>query len=143
MFAVRTTRETPVKKHTGNTWPTSVPNDRGQLLPEGEGNYINPSQLVKYDYEENSHGKQIKNYYPSEYQDVEFPFALVKPQLLSNTKKAITAKIFDRIGSVSPTKKTGDPMIIGQIVKPGTGGGYMEPQVLSFFISWFLEIEDL
>jgi hypothetical protein len=75
---------------------------------------------------------------PGEFEDVEFPMTLVKPQVLDATAKAMARKIFDQIGVLPNRRAKGDPILVGLIIPP-----HRRHEPLTFFISWWLNTNDL
>lgn len=115
----------------------------GRALPAGQGQYVSDSPLVAVEREvlADKEGKQqIKKWsYPIEFQAVDFPFATAKPAVPTATAEAMAKKIFDRVG-VMPDRPNTDPIVCGQIVKPGAPT-YQTP--LTFFIAWWLDTDTI
>ncbi len=120
-----------------------VPNDRAEdLMPTGIGDYVNPqpayhnsSYPVKVDDKDKHRNRLILE----GWKDVDFPFVLAKPEVLTATQRAMAMKVFDTLGVCPQTKKS-DPLVIGKIKAPKRG--YQQKEV-SFLVAWFLDTEVL
>ena len=148
-FAFRTTKESPdgYQKGTGS-WgkPRS---DDPQLRQDtnrpkvGDGKYVNPEPKLERETSKKTDdaGKEVTVHeaWATEVQDIDFPFKLVKPQIMDATAAALKLKIFDQVG-VAPVQRGRDPMIIGQLVCKGRSN---DEQVLSFLIAWWMAESDL
>lgn len=142
-IAVRTRKDyPPSKEYDSSGW--NVPQIEPQLLPEGEGRYVGPTPLIST-YDDVRETKDGSTYtqpvsWASEFDDVDFPFKVVKPQVMSDLSKAMRRNLFDEIG-VLPGRETprGDPMVIGTIERrEGT-----RRFIMSFLISWWVDTRDL
>lgn len=135
VFAMRTDRTTPAPNTAqGGSWNVQMQSAR--VLPEGFGEYRNPHPMVQTDEEKTENGVERTSYAVGEWLDIEFPFALAKPMLMSRTAEALALKCFDEIGIVQDTGRSGgrgDPYIIGRILNPAK-----RPDI-SFFIGWFFD----
>jgi len=127
IFAIRTKAKLPkAEARKGiQEWRFSMP--QAQKLPTGAGRYVSTRLgLSKIDEE---------YWETDEFLPVEFPVALVRPEIIKETGKALEAKIFDQVGIVRD-RPNSDPMIIGKIRHPG--GNDKE---ISFLIAWWLDTE--
>ena len=140
-FAIRTKAAKPKARQRDGKWH---PNERSQILPAGEGEYKNPSQLItestetrKRNYGEKESYTQVVSW-PSEFQEsIEFPIALAKPVLMQRTAMALATKLFDELGVVDDGPRhgrPGDPVIAGRIRNPRPG----RPDI-TFFIGWYFD----
>lgn len=151
VFAIRVKSDTPKwsydsgsSKHGFRGASPSVPDEKEDHLPVGEGNY--QSSRVDF-HERNSITGEGENklYHVGQtcdgYQDIDFPLAAAHPIVMDETNRAMVMKIFDRIGIVPQTHRRlrGDPIILGQIVRKD---GYTE-KVASFLIAWHLDFRTL
>ena len=140
-FAVRTQRHNPPSKSkAGKLW--MLPQIEPQLLPVGEGRFVseNPvgeeypvvrSRQDGTTYTE-THSKAI------EFDEVDFPFKVVKPQILKDLSRAMQLKIFDDLG-VLPARPGVDPMVIGRIwQRKGT-----QKVSVSFLVTWWVDTRTL
>ena len=138
IFAIRTNKSKPLRKQ--NQWDKS---QKAQLLPQGNGSYVDNAPFEKTYVIGSGENKETVSY-ASEFDAVQFPVNLVKPQVMDATAAAMNLKLFDQIG-IAPQTRNGDPMIIGQILKPHTSdwNNYGGKQAVSFLIAWFLDTDDL
>lgn len=141
LIAIRTKRAQPRKKES--IYVRDAARAKSELPPAGEGDYVAPA--VRYDSEQrtetNSQGKEFErtHFWPSgEFDDVDFPFRLAKPAVLSATAEAMALKVFDEIG-VLPRTRGSDPMIIGRV---SLRQGWTTKSV-NFVIAWFIDTKDL
>jgi hypothetical protein len=70
---------------------------------------------------------------------VEFPIAAAQAEVMTATQEAMALKVFDAIG-ICPPQRKGDPLIIGQIMMPGTR---WSRKTVSFLIAWHLDLRTL
>lgn len=140
MFAIRTKASWPKGNWTTRNWRTAH-EQKEQLLPAGEGDYVSPDPKLGTTYLEHDDGKggtkNVQHWRSEEWKSVEFPFALAKAEILSATRAAMALKVFDRIG-VLPTQRAPDPIVCGQILMP-----HRHRAPLTFFISWWLDTRTL
>lgn len=132
MFAIRTKTKSPKGKIKYGTWRDDH-KQGAQELPIGEGEYQNPFPIVEIDTVPTSEGEKKKSY-PIEWDEMEFPITMAKPQIMDATSRAMALKIFDQIG-VMPATRNEDPVIIGQIFRKR---GY-NTKIVSFLIAWHLD----
>lgn len=146
IFAVRTARDEP-RRHKWETAEHWVPEEKAQKLPPGKGRYVSPQQMVRsLDFRETKTDRQtgkrelvtVTRHKAMELLPVDFPFRLVKPEVLGELSQAMKRKLFDQFGVVPAGTRRGDPIILGQILHPNA---YHEP--VSFFISWWLDTNAL
>ncbi len=147
VMAVRVSRVKPrflIEGHQGDR----VNLVRPELLPVGEGRYVDDVNVVEHRTHTVPDGKggtrEIHRYSPVEFDDeVDFPVIGVKPIILEATALAMSKKIFDRIGVV--TGKKTDPVVVGQIIDPrGSITRWHQPtKFVSFFIAWWLDTDML
>lgn len=134
MFAIRKQHNRKPKGYSASQWGSHQQNQAE--LPAGEGEYKNPYPLVVREREQLADGKIHTASYPTDWDDLEFPLNMAKPQIMSVTQTALAIKIFDRVGVMpSVRKKKEDPVIIGQIVHKGAG---RSEKIVSFMIAWHL-----
>ena len=137
MFAIRkgANRKPTGKERSGSRWSLGSHRQGFQELPAGEGVYRNPFPLVITEEKKKADGGTFYESYPAEWDQLEFPINMAKPQIMSVTQTALALKVFDRVGVMpSVRKKKEDPVIIGQIVHKN---GPSE-KVVSFMIAWHL-----
>lgn len=137
-FAIRTERHQPLRKEKDSDLGNF--DQPAQSLPAGEGRYVSPTPILdaRRLLSRNPEGKDIWRYhwFARWFQEVDFPFQLVKPEILDAASKAMAAKVFDQIG-ILPNFQTraSDPMVAGQIIGP--------KRTVTFFIGWWLDTRDL
>lgn len=140
-FAIRTKRAAPPDGSSQDYWDRHRQNP--QVLPAGEGEYRNPLPVVEREsmsYIDSKTQKEVvtRFSYPSGWKPtIEFPFGLIKPQILDATNQAMALKVFDSIG-ILPGRKSTDPVVVGTILRPGP---FHEP--VHFFVAWWLDVETL
>lgn len=143
VFAIRTKRAKPHEYISGSHDNHNQP---AQVLPVGEGRYVDPRPLRdSFPDTETRGGKEVEvtKYFATEYQDVDFPFKLARAEIRQMTDKAMGLKIFDRLG-VLPRVRNPDPIVCGQIIVPNqrfyrwSDGNYV-----NFFVAWWLDTKTL
>lgn len=143
VFAIRTKAKAPRSESRAGQY-NQFP-QRAQLLTQGEGAYVSPQPLVvtTKTKDKDGQGRDVERYFQSpddEFQDVEFPIALAKPQLMSRVGEAMAAKLFDEVGVAVDTWNRnrggghGDPVLLGRLLNPRTN----RPSV-SFFLGWYFD----
>jgi len=158
VMAVRVQRSTPRQSdrvESNDYRPAEEPylgELKPDLLPTGEGRYVDEDALVKVsrwsqpnpqpnDPKKRMHYARVE---AADFGDVDFPILAVKPIVMDATARAMSLKIFDRIGVVTGRRE--DPVVVGQIIDPrgGVGGRWGRPRkVVSFFIAWWLDTRSL
>ena len=139
-FAIRTDRSKPLPKGTTTKWDSHQ--QQAQTLAAGEGGYVSdvPFKAITDEKTEKNHKGEIVTrdwWEATEWDDVEFPFQLAKPQILEATGRAMALKIFDRIG-VLPSRPKKDPIVAGEILDPSSPNGGV-----TFLITWFLDVDSI
>lgn len=140
VFAIRTKAQTPrgrVQRGSYNAFYQTA-----QLLPQGEGRYLDPAPFVHTDKSQVDDGKggtkeQITQW-PSGFDtEISFPLALAKPALMQRTATAMAGKLFDEIGvavdSSFSGRRSGDPILLGRIRNP------RQRADMTFFIGWYFD----
>lgn len=131
IFAIRTTKEKPMKFLTTSSWGRSRDEQPAHDVPLGEGDYVNNRPITHWRMVD----EKTKEYWAESWQDVEFPVTMAKPVIMEATTEAMKRKIFDRFGVFPSTRKKCDPVIIGQIVNKHSQYG---EKVVSFMIAWHI-----
>jgi hypothetical protein len=152
VFAIRTSKGPRANQVTSKvtTWSDgATPKDqKTDSPPVGEGE--NVSTTAAWDESrgsreivENNEKKTIENVtrWAVEHGEVEFPFQLVKPQILDMTAKAMKKKIFDEFGVLPRRRASVDPVVVGRITLKGRPE-YNRKSV-NFMVAWFLDLKDL
>ena len=148
VIAVRVNNRKP--RHASDDWNASSLHEVApQLLPSGEGRYVSGKALVTSHKYKTANAKneivEKTNYQRVGYiEDIEFPVAAVKPIVMEATARAMSLRLFDRIGIVKNRKA--DPIIVGQLVDPrgsNTRFAHGPDRVLSFFVAWWIDVDTL
>jgi hypothetical protein len=140
LFAIRTNKEYPESGVERNSWSSDFL-QKPQRLPEGEGDYRNPfpekASDTYQDADKDGKAITVTEWFAGQWKDVDFPFKMVKPEVIAAVGKALQEKIFDALG-VLPQYKTPDPIVIGQIIPP-----HRPNDPLAFFVAWWMDPKDL
>lgn len=124
MFAIRTERNASGSA-TSTYGPSNalrqVPTQNAQALPAGDGEYQSnvPMAHAYAVGTEGAPGKEVTRYnaYVTGFAEIDFPFSLARPEVLTATQQAMALKIFDELAALPATRKA-DPMVVGRIKKP-------------------------
>ena len=143
MFAIRTNRKTP--PGTVVEYEDSLPRPEAEGLPAGEGRYVDdqPIGIEHYQEQVGAPGRErtADRYFATELnEEIDFPFARAKPEILKAAELAMAHKLFDEMG-VLPARQRGDPMIVGRIKDPRSTT--YNPRWITFLIAWFIDTRDL
>lgn len=143
VLAVRVDRAKQPEQTAGYEYHTEFKRARPELLPAGEGRYVDETLLIRNDSYQEPDGKggmkTVDRYVSTDYDEPDFPFAMVKPVVLAATQHAMALKVFDTIGMVENTASAGrDPIMVGQLLDPRGNG-----RRSTFFIAWWLNTADL
>lgn len=146
VFAIRATKERPTKIATVSTdkW-TRTKFERAITAPAGEGEYVNPAQTVHAEPtgKTNEHGSMTYHRFNfQQWDDVEFPLNMAKPQIMEATSRAMALKIFDDFGVLPSTRRNVDPIIVARIRDPRVPHKWA-PKMVSFIIKWHLDTRTL
>jgi len=140
IFAIRTEHAQPSLQAGKSLWGRE---QKPRALPAGAGRYVSPVPRVSHiDTEQEPSAdrtttRAVKIFGNTSWQDgLEMPVRALKPQVIEATGRALELKIFDALG-IAPAYRSADPIIAGQIKRPGGAG------VLTFFVAWWLDEEDL
>lgn len=131
-FAIRTRGPAPKWRSLGQH---SDHEQKPDPLRAGVGSYKNPFPEVNHhsDRSKDAQGKEVVQRWTTtgEFKPIDFPFSLVRPEILDATSKAMQKKIFDAIG-ILPRHTAPDPIVVGEIISP-TGTR------VHFFVAWWLD----
>jgi hypothetical protein len=136
VFAVRTTRQNPpMQEGAGGVWNLQAVEPPPAQL--GEGRHV-PAIPEGHTYE--TPEKRTRYVADNFAEEIDFPFALAKPQVLTATQGAMALKIFDDL-AVLPrfARANNDPMVVG-IIRRKEGD---TTHRCTFLIAWFLDTETL
>lgn len=137
-------------------YDSEVNNAQAQVLPPGEGKYVNETTITKPEQEWDQRQNEGKGAWVTRRRtgsfddDVDFPVVAVKPLILEATSRAMALNLFDRIGianhgggTVSRAQRRADPIVVGQIIDPTKGRQKWREHSVTFFIAWWLNTEAL
>ena len=138
LFAVRVNRA-PNGNVSESRWAgeTIVPS-----LPLGAGRYVDAVRervAISTETRQIGEGKtrEVTLYETQDWRDeIDMPVRAMKPQIIEEVGRALELKIFDALG-IAPAYRAADPIIAGQIRRPGNKG------VITFFVAWWLDESDL
>lgn len=149
VIAVRTKRTAPPK--TVLYGSRRIPTNDATNSPTGEGRYVSPHNEIRSLPRPDENKSATYQVVPF-FNEVDFPFKLAKPQILSDLDTALQQKIFDEMGVLparmgpigiappGPPPQIPDPMIIGTIkLKIGPN----RERRISFLVSWWIDTSDL
>lgn len=129
LFAIRTNKGTPLSMFSSSYWDGK--RQEAMELPEGKGEYQNPFPLVERSREKTSDGRTNGESFATDWDELEFPITIIKPEIIEATNRAMALQTFDQFG-VLPSTRDEDPIIVGQIVNKR---GYRN-KIVSFMIAW-------
>lgn len=148
-IAVRVKNKKPnSRSHTTghSNWLPTVPNVPAEVLPSGEGRYVNPQPLVDGDVfpEKDANGKVIRYesfaYARAFNEEIGLPVEFLKPTIIEMTNKGMARKIFDEVAIIDgniPDGRGGrgkpDPLVVGTIIDRANR------KRMSFLIAWFVD----
>lgn len=138
MFAIRTSREKPLRLATFSRWGSTL-EQPAQALPAGEGEYKNPLPEVWQSACPTEKEPDRKEYWAEFYKDIEFPINMAKPQIMEAVTRAMALNIFDEFGILPDPKPKRDPVIIGRIIDPRSVSYSTQKKHISFIIAWHLD----
>jgi len=160
LFAVRTKRRTPdaqlVKSEYAWGDNRTTRQAKAQALRAGEGRYVSTDLLI-YQRQEaievEKNGEKVKvdgfRFRNEDFQDIEFPLEIAKPELMQITSQAMALKFFDEIGVLrirsddAAAPRKADPVILGRIIYPIKQGWASERRRLTFYIGWYIDTATL
>lgn len=135
IIAVRTSKRGPPRRWVKGS-AHSIPNVPPGQLPAGEGEYVDPEPLVRSrkDADDRWETQAV------DFDAVDFPFKVVKPQILKGLEAALKHKLFDEIGVLPGTTRHADPILVGRIKRKEAA--YTEPS-MTFLIAWWIDTRTL
>jgi hypothetical protein len=139
-LAVRVHSNAPRRQESTSTWHRFQ--SHPELLPAGVGRYVDeqPLERTYYKQETRADGKPVSvaHYVSAEHDDeVDFPIALTKPQVLDAVARAMALKVFDQIGRVQNSGGR-DPIYVGQLLDPRHNR-----RLATFFLAWWVDTSTL
>jgi hypothetical protein len=156
VFAIRTGKDQPKYGRQFVQFGGPDFEDKAQILPPGEGRYVEPIPLTTSDDATRTQTSPDGVKYPvtgrvfttHSFDEVEFPLIMAKPDIMDAVGKAMALKIFDEIGIIGDTgrarsaRRGQDPVIVGHIIDPKKPG-YGRHKRLAFLIAWHVDTKDL
>lgn len=139
VFAIRTTRKNPTGRETSKGYVPTLADQETNRPPLGAGANVSNRSFAEYEQHELT-DKDQKPYTlhvvrATEWDpEIDFPFALAKPQILEMTTRAMALKVFDDMG-VLPNRANTDPVVVGRII---LREGYQTKRI-NFLVCWFLD----
>lgn len=140
VFAVRVQRAKQPERVHDSSWPSNF-EAKAQALPAGVGRYVDDVVLQRDEsYVENVAGKEthVRRFVSDDYDNVDFPVALVKPAVLEATTRAMALKVFDQMGVVRNDYPGKDPIVVGILLDPRGNR-----RRTTFFVAWWLDTASL
>lgn len=138
LFAIRTDRDSP-DQISRRQWAEE---QKARSLPVGEGRYVSPvvgRHKIGTETEQAGNGttREVTIFRNDSWKHgLDLPIRAMKPQIIEEVGRALELKIFDALG-IAPAYRAADPIIAGQINRPDGKG------VLTFFVAWWLDEQDL
>jgi hypothetical protein len=152
VFAVRVKRDKPLEVIASTKFSHYDPardlaDEKPQVLPPGEGRYVNPVQTVKRwsgRPAKDEKGNEVIERFAktSGFAEIEFPIIAAQAVVMDATANAMALNLFDAIGICPQSRPKGDPLIIGQIWQARTNG-WGAPKMASFILAWHLDVRTL
>lgn len=134
IFAIRTERKNPLQMLSCSHWDQRI--QSAAELPIAEGEYKNPRPIIFQQHNKDENGKIVDtDYWAEDWQDIEFPISMAKPEIMELTSRAMALEIFDQIGILPAVHKNDDPVILGQIIRKDSSRNV---KIVSFMIAWHL-----
>jgi hypothetical protein len=141
VFAVRVQRTKQPEETSDYEYSSHFKTARPQLLPAGAGRYVDDALAIRDESIDqplpDGKTKRVSRFVSDDYNEVDFPVALVKPAVLSATQRAMALRVFDQMGTVQ-NQSGRDPIVVGQLLDPR--GNHRR---VTFFVAWWLNTRDL
>lgn len=140
MFAIRTKRRYVERNETHGWAGQEHYQQSAQQLAAGEGEYKNPTPII-FNRQIKDGENSWRQHWAEDWNELEFPFATAKPQILKATERAMADKIFDELGVLPGQRRNEDPIVVGRILDPRNQK--YNPTFVTFLIAWYLETKTL
>ena len=141
VLAVRVAGARPRRQVESAHQGSWVFNTKPELLPAGEGHYVDDRLFTSdHGYEEpdaKGGSRRVDRYISENFDAPDFPFTLMKPVVLAATERAMALRLFDTIGMVENRSGT-DPIMVAQLLDPRGGD-----RRCTFFLAWWLNTRGL
>ena len=143
VFAIRTDAHNPRAMVSDHHWNSSH-NQSARALPPDSGRYVSPqpqvfSRQIEFRNDKSGTMEKRRQFFAKNFQEVDFPFAMVKPEVIEATRRALDLRIFDELAALPAFRSTGDPIVVGRIKDPTRP--HKEP--LTFFVTWWLDTAEI
>jgi hypothetical protein len=155
VIAIRTERSQPKKNAVQRVgWEPGVDVQVTDSPASGAGRYVSPDAVIERSAitytKKDSQGREVKEttHYAKavEFQDLDFPLRVVRPQVIDDTARAMALKIFDEIGILPASSRAhsqqmpaGDPMVVGRVVRREGNRNF----AVSFLVTWWIDTRAL
>jgi hypothetical protein len=147
VFAIRTNRSSVpaviFDNDQRNAWDVQRLTGALPPAPMGEGSYVSDRPQIGTFLKDVKEGDKIvpKTHYYGEalVDEIDFPFALARPEVLTATQQVMAMNIFDELAVLPSRRPSGDPMVVG-IIKEGN---HWSAKRLTFLVVWFLDTNTL
>lgn len=137
VFAIRSTKEKPLKLLSTNHWDRHQQN--AATLNPGEGEYRNPFPAVmQRSFPPDDKGNVSKEFWAEQWKEMEFPLTMCKPHIMEATNRAMALRLFDDFGILPSTKRT-DPLIVARLKDPRST--QFSQKFITFIVAWYLDTE--
>ena len=144
VFAIRTA----MKKYCGPPvqgdprWRPSVPMVTAPIAPAGSGRYVStfPRDIVEREFKNDRGEDRVLRYGETFDEEIDFPFALARAEVLTATQQVMALRIFDELAVLPQARPTGDPMVVGIIRHSNSR---REQRLMTFLVVWFLDTKTL
>lgn len=115
-------------------------------LPAGVGRYVDETveQRSRSYVDTDEKGQRVTKhqYFSGDYDEVDFPVAVMKPVILEAAARAMALKVFDEIGRVrndgASFRSKADPILVGRLLDPRKGHNGA-----TFFLAWWVDTGSL
>lgn len=161
VFAIRTNRNPKYRESTNSNVAEQPHESEGP--PAGAGFLVSPSPTSEFtgrrEPKTNYKGEPIKDekgivqtepiWGTGEWVDeIDFPISVARPEIMSETARAIALEIFDELGVQEGTQRRGrsgaakgDPLIVGRIIDPRSTT--YNRRWVTFLLAWYVNTKDL
>ena len=161
VFAIRTNRARPTSGYSTNRASTERARE-SEGPAAGEGALVSSFPISVPSHTEprtNSWGDPIKDssgkvereqvFRASEWNDeIDFPISVARPEIMTETARAMALEIFDEFGVQEGTKRQartgpvkGDPIVVARMIDPR--GSQFNRRFVTFLIAWYVNTKDL
>lgn len=149
-FAIRTTAEGP--SADPSFWKREQRTQGSDCPPLDEGGWKDSdpkvsSRMAFTGKEKDGLPERKRQYFGSDFKEVEFPISIAKPEIMSAAVGAMMLKCFDDLAVLPARRGKGDPLVLGRIYKPGTSrrwiGGMRMPDHITFLVAWYIDTRAL